>query len=65
MKQNNITTESSFLEILMDEMGDEHVSTSVETPMRKDAFQLSDEEKMKHDHWEQWYDGSGINNWWD
>jgi hypothetical protein len=26
---------------------------------------LSDEEKMKHDHWEQWYDGSGINNWWD
>jgi GTP cyclohydrolase I len=46
MKQNNITTESSFLEILMDEMGDEHVSTSVETPMRKDAFQLSDEEKI-------------------
>ena len=26
---------------------------------------LSDEEKMKYDHWEKWYDGSGIKNWWD
>jgi hypothetical protein len=26
---------------------------------------LSDEEKMKYDHWEKWYDGSGITNWWD
>lgn len=26
---------------------------------------LSDEEKMNFDHWENWYDGSGIKNWWD
>lgn len=26
---------------------------------------LSDEEKMNHSHWENWYDGSGIKNWWD
>ncbi len=26
---------------------------------------LSEEEKMKHDHWENWFDGSGIKNWWD
>ena len=26
---------------------------------------LSDEEKMKHSHWENWYDGSGVKNWWD
>lgn len=26
---------------------------------------LSNEEKMKYDHWEKWYDGSGITNWWD
>jgi hypothetical protein len=26
---------------------------------------LSDEEKNKYDHWEKWFDGSGITNWWD
>lgn len=26
---------------------------------------LSYEEKMKFDHWENWFDGSGIKNWWD
>ncbi len=29
-----------------DQMGDNHVGTSMETPMREDAFLLSDEEKM-------------------
>jgi GTP cyclohydrolase IA len=33
-------------DILIDEMGDNHVSTSVDTPMREDAFALSDAEKM-------------------
>jgi GTP cyclohydrolase I len=34
--------------ILLDELiGDEHISTSVETPLRDDAFLLSDEEKKK------------------
>ena len=27
------------------EIGDDHISTSLETPMRKDAFKTSDEEK--------------------
>ena len=35
------------LDILIDEMGDNHVSTSVDTPMRADAFDLSDAEKIK------------------
>ncbi len=29
-----------------DQIGDEHVGTSVDTPLREDAFALSDEEKM-------------------
>jgi len=29
------------------EIGDEHVATSVDTPLRPDAFELSDEEKIK------------------
>jgi len=29
-----------------DQMGDNHVATSMETPMREDAFLLSDEQKM-------------------
>lgn len=29
-----------------EEMGDEHIGTGMETPMRKDAFELSDAEKM-------------------
>ncbi|MFV0591162.1 MAG: GTP cyclohydrolase I FolE, partial [Draconibacterium sp.] len=28
-------------------MGDNHIATSIETPMRKDAFSLADEQKMK------------------
>lgn len=35
------------LDILIEEMGDNHVSTSVDTPMRPDAFNLSDAEKIK------------------
>lgn len=29
-----------------DEIGDEHISTSADTPLREDAFDLSDEEKI-------------------
>ena len=35
------------LDILIDELGDNHVSTSADTPMRADAFDLSDAEKIK------------------
>ena len=41
----NDTTET--LDILMDEMGDNHISTSVDTPMRAGAFDVSDLEKIK------------------
>ena len=41
------TQESNLLEIQIDELGDQHVMTSVETPLRDDAFVLSDEEKIK------------------
>jgi len=39
---NNMT-----LEELEDLFGEQHIATSYDTPMRKDAFDLSDEEKMK------------------
>lgn len=34
-------------DLLIDDMGDNHVSTSVDTPMREDAFELSDDEKVE------------------
>lgn len=46
MKQNGFHSASSHIDILIDEMGDEHVSTSIDTPLRADAFDLSDEEKI-------------------
>lgn len=46
MKQNGYHPNGHTLDIAIDEMGDEHVSTSVETPLRTDAFLLSDEEKI-------------------
>lgn len=35
------------LDILIDDIGDNHVSTSVDTPMRAGAFDLSDAEKIE------------------
>ncbi|RUA06590.1 MAG: GTP cyclohydrolase I FolE [Flavobacteriia bacterium] len=32
---------------MVDEIGDNHISTSAKTPLRSDAFELSDEEKIK------------------
>ena len=46
MKQNRFNEASPSIDITIDEMGDEHVSTSVDTPLRADAFELSDEEKI-------------------
>ena len=46
MKQNGFHASSTHLDITIDEIGDEHVSTSVDTPLRADAFALSDEEKI-------------------
>ena len=42
----NGSNNSSELMNKFDLMGDNHVGTSIETPMRKDAFELSDEQKI-------------------
>lgn len=50
MKQNGTVqpiTSTRTIEVSIDEMGDEHVSTSVDTPLRADAFDLNDEEKIE------------------
>lgn len=51
MKLNEITlnTQLNGNKIILsdDEIGDEHVSTGIDTPMKTDAFKLSDEEKME------------------
>jgi GTP cyclohydrolase I len=39
-------TEKELIAIQIDEMGDQHVMTTIETPMRADAFLLSDDEKI-------------------
>ena len=47
MKQNGFHTLPSYIDITLDEIGDEHISTSADTPLRADAFHMSDEEKME------------------
>ena len=47
MKQNGIKVNNHMIDVLLDEIGDEHVSTSVETPLRSDAFALSDDQKIE------------------
>ena len=41
-----IHTEKELIAIQIEEMGDQHVMTTTETPMREDAFLLSDDEKI-------------------
>jgi GTP cyclohydrolase I len=47
MKQNGtlLNVKANGLE-LADLIGDDHISTSMETPLRADAFEMSDEAKM-------------------
>jgi GTP cyclohydrolase I len=54
MKQKEITLNTllngnsiNLSELSTEDIGNEHISTSVETPLRDDAFAMSDEEKMK------------------
>lgn len=42
---NGVHTQET-LDVLIDELGDNHISTSTDTPMRKGAFELSDAEKI-------------------
>ncbi len=53
MKQNETLSNTRlngdkivFTDSMINDMGDNHVSTSVDTPLRADAFNKSDEEKM-------------------
>ncbi|MEQ8704693.1 MAG: GTP cyclohydrolase I FolE [Phaeodactylibacter sp.] len=49
-------------EELVDELGDMHAATSKDTPMREDAFERSDEEKMEiiSDHFRQIMETLGL-----
>src|SRR6187402_1301371 len=48
MKQREILSSTLRLTDLdMEEIGNEHLGTSFETPLREDAFELSDELKME------------------
>lgn len=55
MKQNetllniqlNDNNKIELSEVLIDEMGDNHISTSIDTPMKEDAFVLTDNEKIQ------------------
>jgi GTP cyclohydrolase I len=54
MKQKEITLNSlvngnriSLNDMTAEEIGNNHVMTSIDTPMKKDAFIMSDDEKMK------------------
>lgn len=42
-----MSVHAETLLIQIEEMGDQHVMTSIETPMRKDAFVMSDQEKKE------------------
>lgn len=62
MKNGNTTTvDASTLEHY-EELGDQHILTSLETPMRKDAFDLSDEEKIERiqDHFREIMETLGL-----
>jgi len=49
MKQNgtSLSTLQAEDSAIIDAMGDEHIGTSVETPLREDAFEMDDELKME------------------
>jgi GTP cyclohydrolase I len=48
MKQNETMLNTSIDRTIIDEIGEDHISMSIETPLREDAFLMSDEEKVKH-----------------
>jgi GTP cyclohydrolase I len=48
MKQKETTSNTRLNKnMLIDEFGDEHIGSSLETPLREDAFDLDDETKME------------------
>ncbi|MBL6449216.1 GTP cyclohydrolase I FolE [Fulvivirga sp. 29W222] len=47
MKPKEILLNTQHEKDLVDEFGDDHVTSSYETPLRPDAFDMSDDEKIK------------------
>jgi GTP cyclohydrolase I len=47
MKQNEISLNTPHKIMIMDELGDDHISSSSETPLRKDAFEKDDTLKIE------------------
>jgi GTP cyclohydrolase IA len=47
MIPNNILEEINLSDLAIEEIGDDHLFTGIETPMKADAFLLSDEEKKE------------------
>lgn len=64
LKDNNITLNGNGVqnEEMIDYYGDAHVGSSMDTPLRADAFELSDEEKMNtiEFHFEKIMDALGL-----
>jgi GTP cyclohydrolase I len=54
MRQKEISLNTRSIKPLDDDFGDDHLMSSIETPLRVDAFELSDDEKIqrieKHFH---------------
>jgi len=42
-----LIADKQYIKTKFDEMGDEHVLTSIDTPLREDAFELDDETKVE------------------
>lgn len=53
---------NSNIQDLSDEIGDDHVASSAETPLRKDAFEKSEQEKIEiiREHFEKIMDTLGL-----
>ena len=47
MKRSGILLSTQLSGFSHDEIGDEHIATSVETPLRTDAFEMDDDLKME------------------
>jgi GTP cyclohydrolase I len=49
LKKDNLTldTKDTFSDFSPEEIGDDHLFASLETPLKEDAFKLSDLEKKK------------------
>ena len=47
LKETLLFTQHDYIECNYDEIGDEHVSSSLETPLREDAFEISDVKKKE------------------